>query len=311
MTSINTLAQLLSQVTTAPAAEGAEEVLPPAVMAILAGLVAVEALGLWLLTALGAVRRDRLLLRQAPARPNRLHLLLALGLIVLQFILEGGAGLLLAPPAPGVPAEPTRLTEMHLVAMWIGRLLTLGVALWLARRTFAMGIGVGGLGLTSRRLGSDTLRGLGGLLAVYPVVLLLIVIAVRFVPLEHQGQHPVLEFVTTPGRGVGWQVLAVLTAVGLAPLLEELIFRGLLQSALRGPLGGPWGAILGAAAIFAGLHITAGLGNLHAIVPLGALAIGLGYLYERTGRLWPSIVMHAAFNAISLAATYAEAARAA
>ncbi|HUY92328.1 MAG TPA: CPBP family glutamic-type intramembrane protease [Pirellulales bacterium] len=59
-------------------------------------------------------------------------------------------------------------------------------------------------------------------------------------------------------------------------------------------------AILFSSAIFALMH----LGHGAAPIPLFFLALALGYLYQRTGRLLPSVTVHLCLNACSLAALY-------
>lgn len=59
-------------------------------------------------------------------------------------------------------------------------------------------------------------------------------------------------------------------------------------------------AIVFSSAIFALMH----LGHGAAPIPLFFLALALGYLYQRTGRLLPSITVHLCLNAFSLAALY-------
>ena len=56
-----------------------------------------------------------------------------------------------------------------------------------------------------------------------------------------------------------------------------------------------WLAILISAAVFALLH-----GQIAWLPVLFPLAVGLGWVYERTGNIWSDITMHAAFNAVSL-----------
>jgi len=55
--------------------------------------------------------------------------------------------------------------------------------------------------------------------------------------------------------------------------------------------------IVASALIFALLHV----GQGPAPIPLFFLALGLGYLYQRTHRLWPSLVVHFLLNSTSLA----------
>ena len=56
-------------------------------------------------------------------------------------------------------------------------------------------------------------------------------------------------------------------------------------------------AILASSALFALMHISQGA----APIPLFVLALGLGYVYARTGRVLPCIVVHVLLNACSLA----------
>jgi hypothetical protein len=106
--------------------------------------------------------------------------------------------------------------------------------------------------------------------------------------------HPLLRILEKAGPG--WTAAAVFSAVVLAPLAEELFFRGLLQSLLRRRFG-PWPAVLTTAAVFAAVHYS----TPQAVPALAALGIVLGYNYERTGRLFAPILLHAIFNALNIA----------
>jgi|GEM_PF-2047546 len=90
--------------------------------------------------------------------------------------------------------------------------------------------------------------------------------------------------------------LLIVSAVFIAPLAEEFIFRGIVQTGLNYLFGGNrrWHIILAAAFIFMCIHI----GVAWQVMPaLFALGIILGWLYEKTGSLWPCFVAHAGFNA--------------
>lgn len=91
-----------------------------------------------------------------------------------------------------------------------------------------------------------------------------------------------------------WLVAISALVVLVTPLLEELLYRGLLQETLRTLGAGRWPAILMASAVFALMHWqnTAP----HAVVSLFVLSLGFGWAYERTGRLTAPIVMHMLFN---------------
>ena len=97
----------------------------------------------------------------------------------------------------------------------------------------------------------------------------------------------------TPVSVSGWIVVAFVTVVG-APIIEELFFRGLIQGAFTRRTG-PVPAIFITALIFAVIHVTDE--GVFAPIILFPLAVMLGYLKHRTGRLAAGMVAHATFNA--------------
>ncbi len=86
----------------------------------------------------------------------------------------------------------------------------------------------------------------------------------------------------------------IIAACVLAPLAEELFFRGLLQTLLRYLLNRPWAAVLLTAGAFALVH------KWWTWPEIFFLGVGLGYVYERTGNLWMTVTMHALFNLTSI-----------
>ena len=87
-----------------------------------------------------------------------------------------------------------------------------------------------------------------------------------------------------------------ITGALAVPVMEELVFRGLLLPVLARGMR-PWTALTLTSVVFGALHI---LGTTN---PGAATAYGLvlGYLRLRTGRIVPCIVVHAAINATALA----------
>jgi len=83
-----------------------------------------------------------------------------------------------------------------------------------------------------------------------------------------------------------------LVAATLAPLCEEVAFRGYLLSALR-TRGGETRAVAISALLFAAMHLDPV--RFPALAVLGAL---YAWLAVRSGSLWPSVAAHAANNAI-------------
>ena len=88
--------------------------------------------------------------------------------------------------------------------------------------------------------------------------------------------------------------LAVVAVVIVAPIAEELFFRGFLYQALR-----KWRGVLQAALLSAFLFAVAH-GHPFLIVGIFPLGVVLAYLFERRGSLGATIAAHSFFNGISL-----------
>ena len=113
-------------------------------------------------------------------------------------------------------------------------------------------------------------------------------------PERFQHVHDILIALgSLPGA---WKLLAVYSVVVLAPLTEEIFFRGLVQSMLRRYVQNAWPAILLTSAMFALMHMQ----NPQDVLSLFAFGVALGYNYERCGRLYVPILMHGIFNAVSI-----------
>jgi len=85
-------------------------------------------------------------------------------------------------------------------------------------------------------------------------------------------------------------IASTIAACILAPVLEEMLFRGIV---LRGFLRqySRWQAIFGSAILFGAAHM-----NLYQFVVGIAMGVVLGWLYERTRSLIPCIAIHTAYN---------------
>ena len=86
----------------------------------------------------------------------------------------------------------------------------------------------------------------------------------------------------------------VLSIALLAPILEELLFRGAIQGILQDTLRSPWKAIVISSLIFGIVHMNP------AQIPFAfLLGMMFGWLYYRTGSLLPGIVGHVLNNSIA------------
>jgi membrane protease YdiL (CAAX protease family) len=91
-------------------------------------------------------------------------------------------------------------------------------------------------------------------------------------------------------------ISAALLIVIVAPVAEEVFFRGFFFGGLRARLPFPWAALL-SGLFFGSIHLTTG--DAAVAVQLSVLGIVLAYLYERTGSLWAPIALHTINNALA------------
>jgi membrane protease YdiL (CAAX protease family) len=82
----------------------------------------------------------------------------------------------------------------------------------------------------------------------------------------------------------------------IASVFEEMLFRGILQSVIRGLTPGPWEAIVITSVFFALSHPWTHLPALF------VLSCCMGYAYEKSGSLLRPIFIHALFNAANITA---------
>jgi membrane protease YdiL (CAAX protease family) len=89
--------------------------------------------------------------------------------------------------------------------------------------------------------------------------------------------------------------MTMIMAVGMAPLAEEFLFRGLLFRALDREKGGI-AALLWSSAYFAIYHPPVSW------LPVFLVGVGCAWLYKMSGRLGPSVLLHMTYNAIVIVA---------
>jgi uncharacterized protein len=88
-------------------------------------------------------------------------------------------------------------------------------------------------------------------------------------------------------------LLATLTA----PLVEEMIYRGLLYSALQRVTGMVWAVII-VSTLFAGVHVYQYKNNLGVIAAITIFSLSLTLMRAYSGRLLPCYIMHLVFNGL-------------
>jgi membrane protease YdiL (CAAX protease family) len=109
---------------------------------------------------------------------------------------------------------------------------------------------------------------------------------------DHASAHAMLTEMRDSPDPI-YVAMLVLQAVVLVPILEELIFRGHLQTAIDRAIGRPGVAIIVPSAVFAMIH------DWWSMPAIFALSVMMGVVYHRTQNLWAAILVHAGFNGLT------------
>ncbi|PAY17772.1 hypothetical protein CKO51_20280 [Rhodopirellula sp. SM50] len=204
-----------------------------------------------------------------------------------------------APPAEDSSDRAAKLrsqVRIHFIANLTAFVLTL-IFLRLTQ-----GATLAHLSLVPHR--NDFRRGLFATVWILAPVLLLNLLVSNLVQYEHTVTNLLAE-----ASGTRTFLALLVSAACLTPIVEEFQFRLLLQGGLQQIADPPpdsdamsfwkpstaW-PIYVTSLLFAAMH----WGQGAAPIPLFFLSVGLGFLYQRTGRLVPAIVVHMLLNAATL-----------
>jgi membrane protease YdiL (CAAX protease family) len=179
-----------------------------------------------------------------------------------------------------------------------------GIALWALRRLAAAESPSGtlptwretftALGMTSDRPLADIGAGAFNYVLLMPVFFAVSALSHKLFEHYHTPINPVQFESMMAQSNVDRLLLLLITAVA-APIVEELMFRGLLFPALKSTWGKIGGALL-SGAVFAAVHPTIPSGFL----PIMLLGVAFALTYERRGSLLANIVMHGIHNGLIL-----------
>jgi membrane protease YdiL (CAAX protease family) len=185
------------------------------------------------------------------------------------------------------------------------------------------------LGLRVSKIGRGILVGLASFLVIGPLMFWSLIVlnqVYEAIGFKHPPEHVLLKSLGQAEQSNA-AIFIALGATVCAPLFEELIFRGHLQTLLKHivlkfsmpsrpivndlglpplaiddatgrivtpqlgrPILASWAAILLTSALFAMVH------PMWMWPPIFVLSLGLGYVYERTGNLWANVTIHSLFN---------------
>jgi hypothetical protein len=128
-------------------------------------------------------------------------------------------------------------------------------------------------------------------------------LALTLLPLQHLAGNETQEVVNELQNANGAKLAVLALGAGLlAPVVEELLFRGLLLRALMRRFDATT-AVAISGTVFALLHLVdPSLGTVVALPALATVGVVSGVLAVRTGDLSRSIMLHAGFNLVTVLA---------
>ena len=145
--------------------------------------------------------------------------------------------------------------------------------------------------LTYLPINDAIIQGIKGWFTITPFVLIISLLVNSLID-NQNGSNPLLEIVLNNNNYLSF-ILLFLTTTVLAPLFEEIIFRGILLPTLSRDFGIISGIII-SAFIFALAHLSLG-----EMPPLFVLGIGLGITRIASGSLLSSVIMHSLWNGMT------------
>ena len=187
-----------------------------------------------------------------------------------------------SPSSPGQLISSTYLSALFIIMVY-----------WLARMKHSDPLALMGLRPTPRP--RMLARGLAGYLTAVPCLAGLLALSVTVASWRQYEPppHP-LSLFFLEDQPLGWLCYGVVFTCLLAPLVEEILFRGVFFAALRSRLP-LWQAALVSGLLFGALHA-----NWVSFIPIAWLGVVLAYLYETTGSLYVSVAVHAAHNGVMI-----------
>jgi membrane protease YdiL (CAAX protease family) len=182
----------------------------------------------------------------------------------------------------------------------VAEIITVGALLLFLRRYKRT---LSDIGLKKPRL-KDAGIGLLAYPAYFVVFLIVVAIASAAIPGLNIDQEQELGFDNVVGALP--LIVTFISLVVLPPFVEELLVRGFLYTSLRKWFRFAW-AMLVTSLVFAAAHLPQGgdSGPLYiAAIDTFLLSVVLCYVREKTGTLWPGIVLHAIKNGVAFAVLF-------
>ncbi len=188
---------------------------------------------------------------------------------------------------------------MRLLLVIVITLLPCTAFLYLIRKIKLFSLPIEEIYLKAESLRRLICYGIGGYIASVPLLFMSVFAMMPlFKKLEKTyptPPHPLLEITAGAKSPLELALIFILASI-VAPVVEEFIFRGVLQNAIKIRFG-PWPGIIISSVIFSLLHQQLPLGFL----PIMILGLVFGVLAETKKSLVPSIVAHSINNSVAFA----------
>jgi membrane protease YdiL (CAAX protease family) len=277
--------------------------------------VSLTILGLWL-------RRSNWGRKAFSQAPLRLHNIQAIDMLIVALFYI--ATFLLSSLALKIPLKNSwDRDDISRIVLASGQLFTAAIILVITHRRFKQGLK--GLGLSITNAAKTIKPALLYCVVAFGLTFLALAITLticRLLGYNQLRKHLFLELLSGEQMSLFSLIVLITLATLVAPLVEELLFRGLLQNFIIGALEHThqtpqpeclvdvenktyvclsplyrWAGIIITAAIFAIVH------PLQHWPALFVLGICLGYSYEKHGNLLIPITMHCLFNVLPITIT--------
>lgn len=210
-------------------------------------------------------------------------------LVLLALLAAGFAGGLLIRFAE----LPITLANSYLLVGLVQAIAGLGGLYYFVRVKY--GLGLQALGLKASNLDRALTRGIGAGLILFVLVIIVGGILQLFLPAPRP--QPFAELIINARQSQDL-VIPLFIGVVLAPVTEELYFRGFLFPAFKERYG-TFTGLTGSSLLFGLMHL-----DLLRFLPLMVGGMGLAYLYNRTGNLLVAITAHATWNGVMIFLLY-------
>lgn len=213
--------------------------------------------------------------------------LLLVGTWVMQPLLEGGY---LPAVWKNSPAWIMTMIALQYIIS-LGAVLLLPLAMRLPLRQLKQRLGV-----IRWPQAKDLLLAVLAWAAYFVVAMIVVTIVIHLIPQLNMTQEQEIGF--TSGGGLLSTALAFVSLVLLAPIAEELLFRGFLFGNLRRHISFVLATII-TSLLFALAH-----GQWNVGIDVFIVSLALCYLRERTGNIWAGVMLHMIKNMIAFSVLF-------